>query len=237
MMNEQFSRAELILGDKAIAKLQCSRVAIFGLGGVGGYVVEALARSGVGALDLIDNDVICISNLNRQILATHKTIGHYKTDVAAQRVAEINPDCKVTTYQTFFLPENSTDFDFSKYDYVVDAIDTVSGKIGLVMAAQSVGVPIISAMGAGNKINATAFEVTDIYQTSVCPLAHVMRKELRKRGIKHLKVVYSREKPHAPRNSVAEQTDKRRAVPGSTSFVPPVVGLIIAGEVIKDLIA
>lgn len=236
MMNEQFSRAELILGDKAIAKLQRSRVAIFGLGGVGGYVVEALARSGVGALDLIDNDVICISNLNRQILATHKTIGHYKTDVAAQRVAEINPDCKVTTYQTFFLPENSTDFDFSKYDYVVDAIDTVSGKIGLVMAAQSVGVPIISAMGAGNKINATAFEVTDIYQTSVCPLAHIMRKELRKRGVEHLKVVYSREKPL---NTVQNNDNqlKKRNIPGSTSFVPPVVGLIIAGEVIKDLIA
>lgn len=235
-MNEQFSRAELILGDKAIAKLQRSRVAIFGLGGVGGYVVEALARSGVGALDLIDNDVICISNLNRQILATHKTIGHYKTDVAAQRVAEINPDCKVTTYQTFFLPKNSTDFDFSKYDYVVDAIDTVSGKIGLVMAAQSVGVPIISAMGAGNKINATAFEVTDIYQTSVCPLAHIMRKELRKRGVEHLKVVYSREKPL---NTVQNNDNqlKKRSIPGSTSFVPPVVGLIIAGEVIKDLIA
>ncbi len=235
-MNEQFSRVELILGDKAIAKLQRSRVAIFGLGGVGGYVVEALARSGVGALDLIDNDVICISNLNRQILATHKTIGHYKTDVAAQRVAEINPDCKVTTYQTFFLPENSTDFDFSKYDYVVDAIDTVSGKIGLVMAAQSVGVPIISAMGAGNKINATAFEVTDIYQTSVCPLAHIMRKELRKRGVEHLKVVYSREKPL---NTVQNNDNqlKKRSIPGSTSFVPPVVGLIIAGEVIKDLIA
>lgn len=236
-MNEQFSRTELILGCSAIEKLQRSRVAVFGLGGVGGYVVEALARSGIGALDLIDSDIISISNLNRQIFATHKTIGQYKTDVAANRVAEINPDCIVKTYKTFYLPENNREFDFKQYDYVVDAIDTVSAKIGLVMAAQEAGVPIISAMGAGNKINTTAFEVADIYQTSVCPLAHVMRKELRKRGIKHLKVVYSREKPHAPRNSVAEQTDKRRAVPGSTSFVPPVVGLIIAGEVIKDLIA
>ena len=236
-MQNQFSRTELLLGQEAIAKLEHSRVAVFGLGGVGGYVVEALARSGIGALDLIDNDVIAPSNLNRQILATHTTIGQAKTDVATTRVADINPNCKITTYKTFYLPENAQQFDFRQYDYVVDAIDTVAGKISLVEEAVKANVPIISAMGAGNKLNPTMFEVADIYQTSVCPLAHVMRKELRKRGIKKLKVVYSKEQPLTP---VTNHTDiaesSRRSTPGSVAFVPSVVGLIIAGEVIKDLI-
>ena len=229
-MLNQFSRTELLLGPEAMEHLSGCRVAVFGIGGVGGYVVEALARSGIGTLDLVDNDTVAVSNLNRQIIATTKTIGRYKVDVAAQRVSEINPECSVKTYKTFFLPETADQFDFSQYDYVVDAIDTVTGKIGLVLAAQGAGVPVISAMGAGNKTDPTAFEVADIYKTSVCPLAHVMRKELRKRGIKHLKVVYSKEKPVTPTNS------ENKRVPGSTSFVPPVVGLIIAGEVIKDLI-
>ncbi|MBR1946234.1 MAG: tRNA threonylcarbamoyladenosine dehydratase [Alphaproteobacteria bacterium] len=225
-----FSRTELIFGTEALKKLADAHVAVFGVGGVGGYVVEALARSGVGHLDLIDNDTVEITNLNRQIVATTKTIGQYKTDIAARRVADINPDCVVTTYKTFFLPESENQFDFSQYDYVVDAIDTVTGKIGLVLAAKKAGVPIISAMGAGNKVDPTAFKVADIYQTSVCPLAHVMRKELKKRGVTELKVVYSKEKPLTPSG------DNKR-VPGSTSFVPPVVGLIIAGEVIKDMIS
>jgi len=238
-MQNQFSRTELLLGQEAITKLEHSRVAVFGLGGVGGYVAEALARSGIGALDLIDNDVIAPSNLNRQILATHTTIGQAKVDVAAARIAEIYPDCKVRKYQTFYLPENAQQFDFSQYDYVVDAIDTVAGKISLVEEAVKANVPIISAMGAGNKLNPTMFEVADIYQTSVCPLAHVMRKELRKRGIKKLKVVYSKEPPLTPiKDSLmasGEETTKR-ATPGSVAFVPSVVGLIIAGEVIKDLV-
>lgn len=237
-MLTQFSRTEILLGAEALEKLAKSRVAIFGLGGVGGYAVEALARSGIGQLDLIDNDIISLSNLNRQILATHKTIGKQKTDAAASRVAEINPECRVRTYNTFFLPENSAEFDFAQYDYVVDAIDTVSGKIGLVMAAQKAGVPIISAMGTGNKFNPAAFKVADIFKTAVCPLAHVMRKELRKRGISHLKVVYSEEMPIKPDMSsdVVEESPNRRAIPGSTAFVPPVAGLIMAGEVVKDLI-
>lgn len=231
MTNFSFSRTELIFGTEALEKLACSHVAIFGIGGVGGYVVEALARSGVGRLDLIDSDTVDVTNLNRQIVATTKTIGQYKVDVAAKRVAAINPDCNVTVHKTFFLPETANRFDFDQYDYVVDAIDTVTGKIGLVLACQAAGVPVISAMGAGNKVDPTAFEVADIYKTSVCPLAHVMRKELRKRGVKHLKVVYSKEKPVVPMNA-----DNKR-IPGSTSFVPPVVGLIIAGEVVKDLIS
>ncbi|MBP5352882.1 MAG: tRNA threonylcarbamoyladenosine dehydratase [Alphaproteobacteria bacterium] len=237
-MDSQFARTELIFGKEALAKLAGSRVAVFGVGGVGGYVVEALARSGVGELDLIDNDTVALSNLNRQILATHQTLGRYKVDVAKERVAAINPQCVVHAYPLFYLPENEIPFDFKEFDYVVDAIDTVSGKIGLVMAAQAAGVPIISAMGAGNKVEPTAFEVADIYQTSVCPLAHVMRKELRKRGVQSLKVVYSKEKPLTPQTDKAEDkpTDKRRSTPGSTAFVPPVVGLIIAGEVIKDLL-
>lgn len=235
-MLDQFSRTRILLGSTALEKLARSRVAVFGIGGVGGYAVEALARSGVGALDLIDSDKVALTNLNRQIIALHNTIGQYKVDVAAERIQAINPDCIVRTYKTFYLPENSAEFDFSAYDYIVDAIDTVAGKIGLIEAANVAGVPIVSAMGAGNKLDPTAFEVTDIYKTSVCPLAHVMRKELKKRGIKKLKVVYSKEKPLSPLTD--EETDKtaKRVTPGSTSFVPSVVGLIIAGEVIKDLI-
>ena len=218
-------------------KLSRARVAVFGLGGVGGYAVEALARSGVGALDLIDNDTVCLSNINRQIYATHATIGQYKTDVAAARIYDINPECKVHTYQTFFMPDTAKQFDFTAYDYVVDAIDTVTGKIELVMQASAVGTPIISAMGAGNKLDPTAFEVADIYKTTVCPLAKVMRYELRRRGIKKLKVVYSKEPPITPCREESDSAEtERRRIPGSTAFVPSVAGLIIAGEVIKDLI-
>lgn len=235
-MDSQFDREELILGQAALQKLQQSHVAIFGIGGVGGYAAEALARAGIGALDLIDNDTVALSNLNRQIIATHRTIGQYKVDVMAERIKDINPDCKINAFKTFFLPENNADFDFAQYDYVIDAIDTVSGKIGLVVAANAVDVPIISAMGAGNKLDPTAFEVADIYKTSTCPLAHVMRKELRKRGIKKLKVVYSKEPPLKPEENIVSESSARRSTPGSVSFVPPVVGLIMAGEVIKDLI-
>ena len=234
-MLNQFSRTELIFGREAMERLANARVAVFGIGGVGGYTVEALARSGVGALDIIDDDKVCLTNINRQIYATRKTIGKYKVDVAAERIAEINPDCKVTAYKTFFLPETSNEFDFSQYDYVVDAIDTVTGKISIVEKAKSSGVPVISAMGAGNKIDPTAFEVADLKNTSVCPLARVMRRELAKRGIEHLKVVYSREKPKGAQCETDEESSKR-VIPGSTAFVPSVVGLIIAGEVIKDLI-
>lgn len=247
-MQNQFSRTELIFGKEAMEKLASSRVAVFGVGGVGGYVAEALARSGVGAIDLIDNDKVCLSNINRQIVATRKTVGRYKTDVAAERIAEINPDARVRVYKTFFMPEMADEFDFSAFDYVVDAIDTVTGKIALVTCAEAANVPIISSMGAGNKVDPTAFEVADIYQTSVCPLARVMRRELKKRGVKKLKVVYSKEEPVAVR-AIAEdngetlgdglteagQKGGRKQVPGSTAFVPSVAGLIIAGEVIKDL--
>ena len=233
MMNEQLARTRLLLGDAALEKLAAARVAVFGIGGVGGYAVEALVRSGIGALDLIDSDKVDMTNLNRQILATHKTIGQYKVDAAAERIKEINPDCKVKTYKMFFLPETAAQFDFKQYDYVIDAIDTVSGKIGLAVAANAAGVPIISAMGAGNKLDAAAFEVADIYKTSVCPLAHVMRKELKKREIKKLKVVYSKEQPLQPVEKAAEGA--RRQVPGSVAFVPAAAGMILAGEVIKDL--
>lgn len=233
-MLNQFSRTELILGKENMAKLQKSRVAVFGIGGVGGYVVEALVRSGLGAIDIIDNDIISLTNLNRQLFATHKTIGRYKVDVAAERIAEINPNCLVNSYKTFFLPNNKDEFAFSRYDYIVDAIDTVTAKIALVIAAKESKTPIISSMGTGNKIEPTMFELADITQTSICPLAKVMRKELKKRGIEHLKVVYSKEKPHTPSKTIEEDSQKR-SIPGSTSFVPPVVGLIIAGEVIKDL--
>ena len=244
---EEFSRTEKLIGAGALGRLAAARVAVFGVGGVGGYVVEALARGGIGALDLVDDDTVKLSNINRQIIALHSTIGQYKVDVAAERVADISPSCKVTTYRKFFLPENAGDFDFSQYDYVVDAIDTVSGKIALVEACERAGVPIISAMGAGNKLDPAAFEVADISKTSVCPLARVMRRELGLRGIKHLKVVYSKEPPirpaqetdsfeEAPRaeDDPAARHEKKRP-PGSCSFVPPVCGLIIAGEVIKDL--
>ena len=234
-MLNQFSRTELIFGKEAMEKLKNARVAVFGIGGVGGYTVEALVRSGVGAIDIIDDDKICLTNINRQIYATNRTIGRYKVDVAAERIAEINPDCVVTGYKTFFLPETSGEFDFTKYDYVVDAIDTVTGKIAIIEKANESGVPVISAMGAGNKFDATAFEVADIKKTSVCPLARVMRRELSKRGIEHLKVVYSREEPINPKGETEEKSEKR-AIPGSTAFVPSVAGLIIAGEVIKDLI-
>ena len=238
-MLNQFSRTELLFGKEAMDKLASSRVAVFGIGGVGGYTVEALIRSGVGAIDLIDNDKVCLTNLNRQLYATRKTVGQYKVDVAAERIAEINPNAIVRTYKTFYTPQTADEFDFSQYDYVVDAIDTVTGKIALVMQAQAADTPIISSMGAGNKLDPTAFEVADIYKTSVCPLAKVMRRELSKRGVKALKVVYSKEQPLSPIDGekiLKQENVGRRQVPGSTAFVPPAVGLIIAGEVIKDLI-
>ena len=246
-MSDRFSRTELILGKDAIKKLASSRVAVFGVGGVGGYAVEALARSGVGALDLIDSDKICLSNINRQIIATQNNIGQYKVDEAKKRVLSINPDCVVRTYKIFYLPETEDMFDFSQYDYVVDAIDTVSGKLALVENAKKTGTPVISSMGAGNKLDPTAFRVADIYSTSVDPLARIMRYECRKRKIDKLKVVYSCEKPLCPKkeetsegkgenlSDVNEKSKPRRSVPGSTAFVPSVVGLIIAGEVIQDL--
>lgn len=244
-MLNQFSRTRLLLGEDAMEKLAHSRVAVFGIGGVGGYAVEGLVRSGIGEIDLIDDDKVCLTNINRQIYATHKTIGRYKVDVAAERIAEINPEVIVHTYKTFFTPETAGEFDFTKYDYVVDAIDTVTGKIELVMQAEKAGVPIICSMGAGNKLDPAAFEVADIYKTSVCPLAKVMRHEMKKRGIKHLKVVYSKEKPIKPEDdlSVSCKTGcvcppgtARRQIPGSTAFVPSVVGLIIAGEIVTDLV-
>ena len=244
-MSEQFSRTELLLGTAAMEHLAKCRVAVFGIGGVGGYVCEALVRSGVGALDLIDDDKVCLSNLNRQIIATGKTIGRYKTDVMKERILDINPEAEVKTYPCFFLPENASDFPFDKYDYVIDAIDTVTAKIELVMQCQEHHVPIISSMGAGNKLDPTRFRVADIYKTSMDPLAKVMRHELKKRGIRKLKVVYSEEKPITPFEDIAageREKEKahgssRRAIPGSTAFVPSVAGLILAGEVIKDLTA
>lgn len=241
-MLNPFSRTELLFGKAAMERLAAARVAVFGLGGVGGYTVEALARSGIGALDLIDNDSVCLSNLNRQIYATQDTLGRYKVDVAAERIAQINPQAAVTTHKIFYTPETSGRFDFTRYDYVVDAIDTVTGKIALVLNAREAAVPIISSMGAGNKLDPTAFEVADIYQTSVCPLAKVMRRELKKHGVAALKVVYSKEVPLIPIEDAARSSEtgdrspRRRQVPGSTAFVPSVAGLIIAGEVIKDLI-
>ena len=230
-MSEQFSRTQLLYGAQSMEKLAASRVAVFGIGGVGGYVVEALARSGIGALDIIDNDQVCLSNINRQIIATHKTIGMYKVDAAEERIHDINPDCVVRAYKTFFLPETQDQFDFSQYDYVVDAIDTVTGKLAIIEKAKKAGVPVISSMGAGNKLHPSMFEVADIYKTEVCPLAKVMRRECKKRGIDSLKVVYSKEMPIKP----SEKSRERKVVPGSTAFVPSVVGLIIAGEVINDI--
>ena len=237
-MLSEFSRTELIYGKAAMQKLASSRVAVFGIGGVGGYAVEALARSGVGALDLIDDDKVCITNINRQIIATHKTVGKYKVQVAAERIAEINPKCRVTTFETFFLPENKGEFPFAEYDYIIDAVDTVTAKLALVEAAREAGVPIISCMGAGNKKDPTMFEVCDISKTSVCPLARVMRRELKARGISHLKVVYSREEPahHAEDAEVEREDTVRRDIPGSNAFVPAVAGLIAAGQVINDII-
>ena len=239
-MNERFSRTELLIGTDSMKRLQQSRVAVFGVGGVGGYVVEALARSGVGMLDLIDNDTVSVSNINRQIIATEKTIGRSKVDVIKERVMDINSDIIVRTFETFYMPDTAEQFDFTQYDYVVDAIDTVTGKIALVMQAEKAGTPIISSMGAGNKLDPAAFQVSDIYKTSVCPLAKVMRRELKKRGVKKLKVVYSQEKPLTPiapdEKNAEEPAPGRRQVPGSIAFVPSVAGLIIAGEVVKDLI-
>ncbi|MDE6149233.1 MAG: tRNA threonylcarbamoyladenosine dehydratase [Ruminococcus sp.] len=235
-MSDCFSRTELILGEQAIKKLSSSRVVVFGIGGVGGYAAEALARSGIGSIDIIDNDKVSISNINRQIYALHSTVGKYKVDVATERIKDINPDCIVNAHRKFYSPETSGEFDFSQYDYIIDAIDTVTGKIELVIQANANHAPIISSMGAGNKLDPTSFEVTDIYKTSVCPLARVMRYELKRRGIKKLKVVYSKEKPIVPSISESTSESHRRQTPGSTAFVPSVAGLIIAGEVIKDLI-
>lgn len=234
-MKEQFSRTALLYGEEGLNKLSAARVAVFGIGGVGGYVAEALARSGVGRLDLIDSDMVSVSNINRQIIATHKTVGRYKTEVMAERIGEINPDATVSAINIFYTPENSGEFDFSQYDYIVDAIDTVTSKLELIVNADRAGTPIISAMGAGNKKNAAAFEVADIYKTTVCPLARVMRRELKKRGIKALKVVYSKEPPAEAEKSPEEGLFSRRSVPGSTAFCPSVAGLIIAGEVVNDL--
>lgn len=234
-MTGSFSRTALLLGDEALARLKKARIAVFGVGGVGGYAVEALARSGVGALDLIDNDTVAQSNINRQIIALNSTVGQYKADAAAKRVLDINPECDVRAVKVFYMPETADEFDFTRYDYIIDAIDTVTGKLALARQAQDSGTPIISCMGAGNKLDPTAFEVADIYDTSICPLARIMRKECRSRGIKRLKVVYSKEMPTRPVKKIEEQT-VRRDTPGSVSFVPPVAGLIIAGEVIKDLI-
>lgn len=230
---EKFSRTELLIGKNAVKKLAKSRVAVFGVGGVGGYVVEALVRSGVGTLDLIDNDDVSTSNINRQIIATTKTVGRSKVEVAKERALEINPDVKINIYQMFYTPDTASQFDFSQYDYVVDAIDTVGGKLSLVEMSKLAEVPIICAMGAGNKLDSTKFEVADISETSVCPLARVMRTELKKRNISDVKVVYSKEIPQKS-DLIDEKTGK--SIPGSISFVPSVVGLIIAGEVIKDLI-
>ena len=250
-MQNQFSRSELLIGKEGIEKLHKSRVAVFGIGGVGGYTVDALVRSGVEQIDLIDDDKVCLTNLNRQLIATRKTVGKDKVDIMRERILEINPKVTVNVYKTFFLPENADTFPFEEYDYVVDAVDTVTAKISLVMKCQETGTPIISCMGAGNKMDASAFKVADIYKTKVCPLAKVMRRELKKRGVKKLKVVYSEEKPMTP---IEDENDngknhcicppgvqrtclQRRAVPGSMAFVPAVAGLIIAGEVVKDIIA
>ena len=249
IMLTQFSRTELLFGKEAMDKLAHSRVAVFGVGGVGGFACEALVRSGVGAFDLIDDDKVCLTNLNRQIIATRKTVGKYKVDVMKERMEEINPDVDVRVHKCFFLPENADDFPFEEYDYIIDAVDTVTAKIAIVMKAQALGIPVISSMGAGNKLDPTAFRVADIYKTKVCPLAKVMRRELKKRGVKKLKVVYSEEIPTRPIEDMAiscrtncicppgaeHKCTERRDIPGSTAFVPSVVGLIIAGEVIKDI--
>lgn len=235
-MLNQFSRTELLIGKEGINKLSQSRVAVFGIGGVGGYVVEALVRSGVGSLDLIDNDKVALTNLNRQIIATHKTLGRYKVDIAEERAKEINPGVNIKTFKTFFMPETANEFDFTKYDYVVDAIDTVSGKLELIEQSKKADVPIICSMGAGNKMHPELFEIADISKTSVCPLAKVIRQELKKRKIKKVKVVYSKEIPLKPAES-NERVEGKKQIPGSNAFVPSAVGLIIAGEVIRSLIS
>ena len=235
-MEEQFIRTEMLLGSAALERLSRARVALFGLGGVGGYTLEALARSGVGQLDLIDKDTISLSNLNRQILATHETVGMPKVEAAARRVKAINPHCQVRTYPVFYTPETAGEFDFAQYDYLVDAIDTVTGKLALVQQAHDAGTPIISCMGTGNKLNPAGFEVADISKTSMCPLARVMRRELGKRGIRHLKVVYSKEEALTPTGWEEEAAALgKRQIPGSVAFVPGAAGLILAGEVVKDI--
>ena len=235
-MKEQFSRTQILLGEDAVEKLKNARVAVFGIGGVGGYTVEALARCGVGQLDLIDSDTVCISNINRQILATHSTVGMLKVDAAKARILDINPDCVVRTYPIFYLPDTAEQFDFTAYDYIVDAIDTVTGKLQLVERAVAAGTPIICSMGTGNKLDPAAFQVADISKTSMCPLARIMRKELSKRGIKHLKVVYSKEEALTPTGWEEEAAALgKRQIPGSVAFVPGAAGLILAGEVIKDI--
>ena len=236
-MNEQFSRTGILLGAEAVEKLQKSRVAVFGIGGVGGYTVEALARCGIGQLDLIDSDTVSVSNINRQILATHSSVGRLKVDVAKDRILDINPDCVVRTYPIFYLPETAAEFDFTQYDYIVDAIDTVTGKLQLVERAVAAGTPIICSMGTGNKLDPSAFMVSDISKTSMCPLARIIRKELKKRGINHLKVVYSQEEALTPDVDPEELARSgKRQIPGSVAFVPGAAGLILAGEVVKDLI-
>ena len=235
-MKEQFIRTAMLLGADALPKLQAARVAVFGIGGVGGYTVEALARSGIGHIDLIDSDTVSVSNINRQILATHRTVGMPKVEAAKERILDINPDCDVTTHQVFYTPETADRFDFTKYDYIVDAIDTVTGKLALVERAHAAGTPLICCMGTGNKLDASAFRVEDISKTSMCPLARIMRKELGKRGIKHLKVVYSQEEALSPTGWEEEAAALgKRQIPGSTAFVPGAAGLILAGQVIRDL--
>jgi len=235
-MINQFSRTQLVLGADALKKLSRSRVAVFGLGGVGSYAVEALARSGVGTLDIIDNDTVSITNINRQLYALHSTVGKLKADVAEQRILDINPQCRVNKYTTFYMPDTSHIFDFSQYDFIIDAIDTVTGKIEIILNAQKSATPMISCMGTGNKTDPTALEVADIYNTSVCPLARVMRQELKKRGVKKLKVLYSKETPVSSGEDTGERSESRRSIPGSLPFVPSVAGLIIAGEAVKSLI-
>lgn len=248
-MLNQFSRTQLLLGEEAIEKMSNSRVAVFGIGGVGGYVCEALVRSGVGAFDLIDDDKVCLTNLNRQIIATRKTVGKYKVDVMKERMLDINPKVDIRVHKCFFLPENADDFPFEEYDYVVDAVDTVTAKLEIIVRAKSLNIPVISAMGAGNKLDASRFKVADIYKTQMDPLAKVMRRELKKRNIKHLKVVYSDEQPIKPLEDMsiscrtncicppgeAHKCTERRDIPGSTAFTPAVAGLIMAGEIVKDL--
>lgn len=238
-MPDQYSRTRLLLGDEAMQKLRMARVALFGLGGVGGYTAEALARSGIGHLDLIDDDTVSLTNLNRQLLATHASLGKYKVDVAQERIRDIDPSIEVRTYKTFYLPETAGQFDFTQYDYVIDAIDTVTGKLALIAQAKAAGVPVISCMGTGNKLDPTAFRVADISKTSGCALARIMRKECAKRGIQGVKVVYSQELPKEQDPSVEIEPQRegssRRATPGSVAFVPAVAGLIMAGEVVKDL--
>lgn len=237
-MSERFDRTKRLLGAEAMDKLNNSHVAVFGIGGVGGHAVDALVRSGLGTVTIVDSDAVSVSNINRQLIATTKTVGRKKVEVMKEHLLEINPDVKVEVHDCFFLPETKDEFDFSRYDYVIDAVDTVTAKLELVEACKEVGVPIISSMGAGNKLDPAAFEVTDIYKTSVCPLAKVMRRELKQRGIKKLKVVYSKELPLEPieaEDFVSDEKRVRRATPGSIAFVPSVAGLILAGEVVKDL--